>query len=453
MMMARRAAVWAVVITLSLAGGVLIGLAIGRNAGSETDEPRIPMEGCSPPGHAPHAATTQEQPTLVGRQPVSPARPGEAVLAIGDGLHFASSRVEPGAARPDSDVVCLDLRDQVAVLACRAGGAIGEVISLDKDRRLSAAEEFHLMDSAPKKLGASSVVLRAGGPPHTDTPTLRPSRVVFVRAMDGQAYKVLATAFTSSQHALERRVSIRFEEVPARDGGGVLGPNGEAVPLDSWPGSSRLERLLHVPEPVAVEAQWSLKGLPASFVVLRDLPPQVELTVDDASLLIPATLESELDIRARGVLLVLEGGLGTRGKIHARDRIGLVVMGDLWGEAKADRGSVIHITGDLAGTLRAYGTVIVDGDVTGTLDLRGLSNALVRGRVLRFPENLAGRGINKIFLQSKVYLDQLEIPPPHTGMRSLYLSESDLPDGDHGPIKGWSRVVVGGEVWRSLRRD
>jgi hypothetical protein len=154
-----------------------------------------------------------------------------------------------------------------------------------------------------------------------------------------------------------------------------------------------------------------------------------------------------------GGTLHVVGDLGQGAEVQLLESGGLVIAHSMEGRVRMREGAV-YVGGDLAGTLTAAAKVVllIEGNLTGDVDIGDSSTVLVRGSVtgrLR----METRDRCRVFLAHGIQREALEAMPGRYG--GSVLSVPELPgfeDGSHDVQLGtWKRIVVGGEFWHDLR--
>ena len=101
--------------------------------------------------------------------------------------------------------------------------------------------------------------------------------------------------------------------------------------------------------------------------------------------------------------------------------------------------------------IKSYATVVIDGDILGTLKVRSYTDLLLRGRIIG-KLDAQGSCWSTFYFENYTSQRELEELPGNFGSVTLHVRESDLPVGKHENIGTWREVIVGDKVWERLAR-
>ncbi|HEU4394888.1 MAG TPA: polymer-forming cytoskeletal protein [Planctomycetota bacterium] len=312
---------------------------------------------------------------------------------------------------------------------------------LSGDDSLHAERLFDRVSSAPEgELPASSIVMEKRSRNGTG--------VFVVRARSGRHFKVALVDIERTPGA-EPAARIRYEEVPARPGGGRVDGDAEGAVQRAAPVDLQ-EQLRSVQQAVRFTGESFASFLSGAYVSVSGLPAEFEpkgrsyLVLEE-----PLTTKITFD-RYSG--LVARAGIAREGHVAIKSYTGVLCRGDLSGTVDVNSYAFLQVDGNLTGTVNvdSYATVVVRGDITGTLEISSYVTLLLTGRVTGTLET-KGWGSGKCFIDRHAFGSEAETLPG-SGSVVLHLRESDLAEGRYEGIGAWKEVVVGGEAWKDAPR-
>lgn len=413
---------------------------------AEPDDAGRNVIGESAPSAAPVRTESVRSPQpsrerrVVAREPL--AR-GECELAIGESFRFGADYAVRGSAA-EHDIYCQDIRHG-ASLACPHGAlevlAPLTVVGVPSE----PAVAWSLVHDAPAQLPKRDLWL-------AETSTPQRVGIGFVRARDGQTYKLYLSQLRGDPDALARRVRIRYEAVESKtDGGEMHLPRVEGQVAVEMTTRRDIRLAAEIGQRVPGGEHYA-SGLLGEYAVMRGLLPEQSVSKECHIVLDQLTNETVI-LEARGALWV-PGRVPSDARLEL-DRSGgaIGVAGDVDGALRLGGYGHLHVGGSVRGVLEleSYGSVVVLGDVIGTLMMRSYVDVYVRGRVYGTID-VKGSCWSTLYLQSFVSRAELEAMPGDFHAITLHLAASDLAVGTHEDVGTWRKVLVGDPVWGRLGR-
>jgi len=407
-----------------------------RQARDRSVEPERP-----PPRRAPPGSTTDSAPAKneIPAENATALPPGRIILRIGDGYVFGETSIRADGDDDTCDIVCQDIRHGASLL-CPHGAAAAAMpvaaVGLPAEVKLLAER----VADAPAAMPARDVWLRP-------RPDAEQSGVGLVRAASGKSYRLYLVASEPAAHALQRRVTIAYAEVPAKRGGGVIG-GSTSTPATALTNQD-LKRYIAIGR--SVPGMNGMKYLDGKYVRIEDPEPSMVLRRRSHVLEVDP-FERELTLKGRGAL-VAGAGVGHDGHVVLDSYSAVLSRGPMSGVVDIKSYGYLHIEGDLAGTLNvdSYASVVIDGDITGTMKVRSYTELLLRGRVTGTLD-AKGSCWSTFFFESYHSRLDLERLGGHFKSVTLHVKESDLAPGKHKGIGSWRYVIVGDSAWKKIRK-
>jgi hypothetical protein len=372
----------------------------------------------------------------------APFAPGEAWLRVGEGYVFGETSVRRGDAAESADLVCLDISGHVS-LRCPNGGRMADVPLGAVGMPSEVARTADLITDAPDDLAPGVVLVHWESLP-------RSPGVVLVKSARGTAYKVLLVdEGFSDASVLRRRAHLRFAEVPARAGGGVV-----ALPTTSSakgaPTLADLAKIVAVAN--AVRGSSDARYLTdAEFKRPSSLP--AELVVEDGThLLVDEALTTSVRLVGTYTGFVAGRGIATTGKVGIHTYCSVAVIGEMAGEVDVGSYAYVHVTGNLTGKMPIHSsaTVVIDGDLLGEVEVSSSTTLLLRGRLIgKLKIDCTG---SKFWFQQYMGRGAAEALGNKDYSNELHLQTSDMAAGTYTDIPGWRRVIVGEDAWKLLAK-
>ena len=370
----------------------------------------------------------------------APFAPGEAWLRVGEGYVFGETAARPGDAAEGGDLICLDITDDVVSLRGVSGARMADLplgaVGIPKD----VAKVAGLVTDAADDLADDEVSL---------TGSARPSApgVALVRSARGATYKVFAAEIVPDEEVVRRRVHVRFAEVPARRGGGLVALP-DSSPAKDAPTLADLKQIVAVGAELAGDSFAHF--LEGDYERLSVLPEELVLK-DGKYVLVDEPLTTSIEFHGKSGLFAARG-IAATGRVRIRNYTGVAVRGDMAGEFDVGSWCYIHISGNLTGKLpiESSATVVIDGDLVGEVEAASDTTLLLRGRLLG--KLTIKSGHSSFWFQQYMERSAAEALAAGTSGNGLHLRRSDLAAGTYTDIPGWSRVDVGEDRWNVIAK-
>lgn len=367
----------------------------------------------------------------------TPFPPGEAWLRVGEGYVFGETSARRQGA--GGDIVCFDISGG-ASLQCPNGAALADTplgaVGLPDD----AAKAAELVTDAPLTLPPGDVEI-------TPKSNARRTGIALVRSAAGAVYRVSVAGMGYDKSVLGRSVRLRFVEVPAREGGGVI-----ALPsTTSAKGSTTLSELNQI-----IAAGAALPGdsfshnLHGDYERISQLPAELVLK-DGKYLLVEDPLATTVEFNGYSGLVAAKG-IAATGLVRIRSYMGVAVRGEMAGEIDVGSYAYVHVSGNLTGKLRirSYATVVIDGDLAGEVEAASYVTFLLRGRLLG--KLTIRTGNSKFWFQEYMGRGAAESLGRTSSGNELHLRTSDMANGVYKDIPGWGTVGVGEDTWTLIAK-
>lgn len=436
----------------------LLGLVVGSVGGLSvalfllrSEHPAPPEQ---PPLSEPPAVTSVEENELETEplslvveeteSPVVVGSPGNGTieLRVGQGHVFGTAEALDVFDPEDVDIICLDIRSGAALRAPH--GVMEAEYPLHISGEIPTLEVgFEELADAPMALPGRHVWVRSASQSAS-------SGIALVRSTLGTSFKLRLSELSGALDVRERSVRLRYVEVEALRGGGVI-PMPEAV-LATPTTEKVLERAKEI-----VERAGDLPGnhrsmLSENYVTLdmQTLEDGLELDVE-RSIAFDAPLSGAVHLK-RGGALFAPYGVSRDGAIEYGGYTGVIVDGDMAGRIVADSYGYVYISGDLTGEIlcESYSTVVVEGDVTGIVHMGSYVSLFLGGsfRGGTLPQ-MNGSCWSTIYIDGYTSRSELETLVGDDQV-TVHLHRSDLVPGSHKDVGKWREVVVGDEVWSQM---
>lgn len=434
------------------AGATLVWDVVNDEPAAES--PPVAETRSGEPAAAPDADSTEEPPPSASMERPSRRRriddgaprkfaKGTFTLLVGEGYVFGERRARPNPSRDEVDLLCIDVR-RVVTLVAPVGAANVLPPKLLSGELLSNRATFDLLTHAPETLEPQSSI----GLASTSTPAA--SGVIVVRDRRGSTHKLMVESIEWDDDVRERAVHVRYETIPTAAGGGRIDIPGKT--LGDVVDAERTALVTSFPRLPEMSFTDFGEGTYRTFE--GTLPDELDLD-HELYLLLEQPLTSEITLKRRGAVYA-EQGITAGGRVVLDSYSAAVIDGDMAGRIDVKSYAFVRIRGNVSGTLNidSYATVILEGDVLGKIVVDSYTTLYHLGTIHRPAEGLEQDGSCWSTFYFDRYMSRARLEQFKAGRSvTLHVRSSDLAVGEHEGVGEWRKVVVGGEVWTTLDRD